>query len=62
MRLAGHFLRHPEEIASSLVFWPPTKGRTNRGRPAVSYIDNLKADTNLNEVAEIKTAMQDRVL
>ena len=62
MRLAGHCHRHPEEIASQLVFWEPTRGKPNRGRPAVSYIDNLKADTNLSEVADIKKLMEDRKL
>ena len=62
MRLTGQCFRHPEEIAPSLVLWQPTRGRTNRGRPAVSYIDNLKRGTNLEEVEEGKTAMQDRVV
>ena len=62
MRLAGHCHRHPEEIASQLVFWEPTRGKPNRGRPAVSYIDNLKADANLSEVAYIKKLMEDRKL
>lgn len=60
MRLAGHCIRHPEEIASSLVLWQPTKGRVSRGRPAVSYVDKLKKDTDLEEVAEIRMAMQAR--
>ena len=62
MRLAGHCHRHTDEIASRLVFWEPTRGRPSRGRPAINYIDNLKADTNLNDVTEIKALMEDRVL
>ena len=62
MRLAGHCHRHTDEIASHLVFWEPTRGRPSRGRPAINYIDNLKADTNLNDVTEIKALMEDRVL
>ena len=62
MPLPGHCHRHPEEIASQLIFWEPTRGKPNRGRPVVSYIDNLKADTNIYEVAGIKKLMEDRKL
>ena len=62
MRLAGHCHRHPEEIASRLVFWEPTRGRPSRGRPAINFIDNLKSDTNTSDVAEIKNLMEDRKL
>ena len=30
------------------------------GRPAVTYIDNLKSDTKLESTEELKTAMLDR--
>ena len=59
MRLAGHCIRHPELTASSFVLWKPSKGKMSRGRPAVSYVDNLRRDTGLVEVTEIKMAMQD---
>ena len=32
----------------------------NMGRPAVTYIDNLKRDTSLESVEELRTAMLDR--
>ena len=32
----------------------------NMGRPAVTYIDNLKSDTSLESVEELRTAMLDR--
>ena len=62
LRLAGHCIRHPEEIANQLVLWEPTQGRTSRGRPKLTYIDNLKSDTGLLDINEIKTAMEDRKL
>ena len=62
MHLAGHCHRNPDEIASRLVFWQPTRGPPSRGRPAVNYIENLKADTNLTDVPEIKSQMEDRIL
>ena len=32
----------------------------NMGRPAVTYKDNLKSDTSLESVEELRTAMLDR--
>ena len=60
LRLAGHCIRHPEEIASKLVLWQPTEGRVKRGRKPVDYIDNIKRDTGLDNINEIRTAMLDR--
>ena len=60
MKLAGHCVRHPEEEASKLVLWEPDRGVRNVGRRAVTYIDNLKADTGLETTEEIRTAMMDR--
>ena len=60
MKLAGHCVRHPEEEASKLVLWEPDRGSKNVGRGAVTYIDNLKQDTGLETVEEIRTAMMDR--
>ena len=62
MKLAGHCVRHPEEVASDLVLWEPTEGKTNRGRRTISYIDNLKEDTGVSTTAEIRTLMMDRDL
>lgn len=62
MKLSGHCFRHPELCASSLVFWQPTKGSRGRGRPAATYIDNLRRDTGLEEISEIKSLMQNRRL
>ena len=41
LRLAGHCLRHPEEIASHLVLWQTTFGNTSRGRKATTFINTL---------------------
>ena len=32
MRLAGHCVRHDDEVANKLVLWQPTDGHANRGR------------------------------
>ena len=62
LRLAGHCIRHSEEIANILVLWEPTKGNRSRGRQAVNYIDVLKKDTQLEEAEEIRTAMMNRIV
>ena len=60
MKLSGHCIRHPEEVASKLVLWQPSQGRRNVGRRAVTYIDTLMKDTGLENVDEMRTAMMDR--
>ena len=60
MKLAGHCIRHSELSASSLVLWEPTEGTASAGRPAVTYVDNLRRDLDVEDVAEIRTAMNDR--
>ena len=59
LRLAGHCLRHPEEIASNLVLWQPTIGRTIRGRKTIAYVDAPKRNTALDDIQEIKAAATD---
>ncbi|KAL5252408.1 hypothetical protein ACHWQZ_G015245 [Mnemiopsis leidyi] len=53
MRLAGHLQRHPELTASSLLLWEPKHGARTRGRPALTYVDNLRKDTGLSDTREI---------
>ena len=60
MRLAGHCVRHDEEIANKLVLWQPTDGHANRGRRRLTYIDNLLQDTGMHNASELRTAMTDR--
>ena len=60
LRIAGHCVRHPEEEASKVVLWQPARGTTKRGRRHFTFIDNLKKDTGLESVSEIKTAMMDK--
>ena len=61
LKLAGHCIRHPELSASSLVLWEPTKGKARVGKPNITYIDNLRSDLGVEEVKEIRTAMNNRV-
>ena len=60
MRLAGHCIRHTEEVANKLVLWQPTEGRQSRGRRRATYIDTLFEDTETANIQELKTIMEDR--
>ena len=60
LRLAGHCVRHEEEIASQFVLWQPSHGHVNRGRKPVDYIDLLKRDTGIDTTEDLQSAMNDR--
>ena len=60
MKLAGHCIRHPEEISSQLVLWQPAAGQRSVGRQAVSFIDTLLRDANIDNIDELRTVMLDR--
>ena len=62
LRIAGHCVRHKDEMASELVLWQPTTGQRSRGRQAVSFIDCLLEDTGVDEVNELETMMMDQAL
>ena len=57
MRLAGHCVRHPEEMASRLVLWQPTEGKTSVGRRKINFVDVLLQDTGVENVNELKSLM-----
>ena len=59
MRLAGHCIRHEDEIANKLVLWQPNDGRVRRGRQKINYIGVLLQDTGVTNAAELKTIMLD---
>ncbi|XP_068708015.1 uncharacterized protein [Montipora foliosa] len=60
MGLAGHFVRHPEPVASNLILLEPKDGTRSKGRPATTYIDTLRRDTGLSNTCEIRAAMNNR--
>ena len=62
MRLAGHCIRHPDTIANLDLFWMPKHGKKGRGRPKKTFIDNIKEDTGLDDLEEIRSIMMDRKL
>ena len=59
LQLVGHCQRHPEELSHRLVFWTPSHGKRCRGKPAMTYIQQIQKDTNLN-TEELKVLAEDR--
>ena len=60
MTLAGHCIRYTTEMAHKIVLWESTRGKRNRGRQPVAYLDCLKEDTGLTNTDEIRTAVMAR--
>ena len=60
LKLAGHLMRHDNEIAHKLVLWEPTNGISRRDRKTITFVDNLREDIGLDDIHEIKTMMLDR--
>ena len=60
LELAGHCIRHPEEIAYNLVLWEPTHGQLNSDGQNIDFIDALYKDTGLESTDELRSAMNNR--
>ena len=60
LKLAGHIHRHPELTANKLLFWEPTHGFPNLGKPHHTYIDMLRRDTGIQSTQEIGSLMLER--
>ena len=60
MTIAGHYVRQKDEACHDLIFWQPINGKRHRGRQPITFIDNLKNDTELDNVEEICNVMSDR--
>ena len=55
----GHMWRTKEELVCLLLIWEPKQGTRKRGRPAITYDDQLRNDTGL-PTKELKNTMEDR--
>ena len=60
MKLAGHCIRHAEEIANKIILWEPLEGIRNRGVQSTTYIDNLLRDAGVENTSELRSLMEDR--
>ena len=45
-----------------MLLWEPQHGHPKRGRPRTTYIENIKADTGLDNTKEIRDAMLHQVM
>ena len=48
------------EVAGSLALWEPTQGKRRVGGQHYTYVDQLKRDTGLKDVKEIRSLMLER--
>ena len=55
----GHCWRKKDEVISDLLLWEPKHNTRKRGRPATTYVDQLRNDTGLS-IAELKSIMGNR--
>ncbi len=59
LKFAGHCRRSDGEIAANVVLWTPKHGQRKQGRPALTYIDLLRKDTDI-PAGELSNCMRDR--
>ena len=59
LRFIGHCWRKKDEVISELLLWEPKHGARKRGRPATTYVNQLRNDTGLS-IAELKSIMGNR--
>ena len=58
-RHAGHYWRSKDELISDLLLWIPAYGRAKNGRPARTYIQQLREDTGCSS-EDLPEAMNDK--
>ena len=51
LNLAGHYIRHKEEMGHNLILWTPTRGKIDRQQ--FTFIKALKLQTGLEDIDEI---------
>ena len=59
LKFIGHCWRRKEEVINKVLMWEPKHGRQRRGRPPITYLDQLRSDTGLRR-EELTTIMEDR--
>ena len=59
LQIAGHLLRHDNEMAHKLVLWEPINGSARKCRKTITFVDNLREDIGINDINEINTMMLD---
>ena len=59
LKFIGHMWRRKVEVVSQVLLREPKQGARKRGRPALTYVDQLRKDTGLS-TEELKNIMDDR--
>ena len=59
LRFSGHCWRSKSETISQLLMWEPSRGKRTRGRPAMTYLDQLEKDTCIQR-QEVPNIMENR--
>jgi hypothetical protein len=50
LKFIGHMWRRKEEIVSQMLLWEPKQGPRKMRRPARTYVDQLREDTELTTI------------
>ena len=58
--LACHCIRHSEQEVCHLMLWEPSQGRSSRGSPWLTDVEQLKRDTRLKISEELASLTKDR--
>ena len=59
LKFIGHNWRRKDELVSKVLTWMPKHGKRKRGRPGMTYLDQLEKDTGMS-VEELQNIMDDR--
>ena len=59
LKYLGHAIRNPKTNLMASIFQGRVEGKRNRGRPSMSYMDNIKAITGLT-LGEVVHRSRDR--
>ena len=54
LKLVGHCVQLPEEVALCLVLWESAHGWARRGRKKTPYVDVLRKDVDLRKASQME--------
>ena len=60
LNLAGHCIRHKEEMDHNIIRWTPTRGKRRIVRQQFTFIGDLTLQTELEDIGEIGYVIIDR--
>ena len=60
-KFIGHMGRRKQELVCQMLLWEVKQGTRKKGRPGMTYVDQLTRDTGLS-TEELKSIMDEREL